>query len=256
MTAAVVQLWLIVILALWALAGLWSLRPGSRVPLGLAMVGAAGLWALIAALWLALERPPLRTLGETRLWYGALIVTIGLLVEWRFALGVVRLPMLVLAGLFLSLDVVAPDTLDRTLMPALHSPWFVPHVAAYLTAYALLGLSAITTGVGLVRGRQDPSAPLLLAWLGLPMLTVGMILGAIWAKQAWGHYWAWDPKETWALLTWITYVAVLHHAHPERCRPRTALWLLAIAFTVVLLCWFAVQHLPSVAVSVHTYTQG
>ncbi len=230
------------------------LGTGAAVAGWLVVVGA------ILGLWLDLGRPPLRTLGETRLWYAALVAGIGLALEWRLRLTVLRLPMLAMAGMFLALDLFRPDALDRTLRPALHSAWFVPHVATYLAAYALLGLACATAlhGWWCVRRGELPAqaaaVPVLLVDLGLPLLTLGMILGAVWAKQAWGHYWAWDPKETWALATWVVYVGIVHFTRLRPDAHRTHLTLIAVAFATVCLCWFAVQWLPSAVVSVHTYT--
>lgn len=220
-----------------------------------AAIGAGFGILLLAWLWLHLGRPPLRTLGETRLWYATLSVVAGALVAWRLDTTALRLPMLGLGVLFLGLNLAMPQALDRTLMPALVSPWFVPHVVVYLLSYAVLGLSAGVAGWRLLRRDDDLRLPLGLVHAGLPLLTIGLCLGAVWAKEAWGHYWAWDPKETWALLTWIAYVAVLHAEPGLRERPRRLLALVAAAFVVVLMCWFLVNHLPSTAVSVHTYTR-
>lgn len=217
--------------------------------------GAALCVLLLAWLWLHLGRPPLRTLGETRLWYATLSVIAGSLVAWRLRTTALRLPMLGLGLLFLVLNLALPQALDRTLMPALVSPWFVPHVVVYLLSYAVLGLSAGVALWRLLRCEDDVRLPLGLVHAGLPLLTIGVCLGAVWAKEAWGHYWAWDPKETWALLSWIAYVMVLHAEPALRERPRCLLGLIAAAFGVVLLCWFLVNYLPSTAVSVHTYTQ-
>ena len=227
---------------------------------GLATLGLLGLIALMTALWLTLGRPPLRTLGETRLWYAGLTVAAGLFVAWRAKAPWLRLPMLALGALFLGITAANPATLDRTLMPALQSPWFVPHVIVYLLAYALLGLAAGAALWQLIRRKDDASLAIHLVHLGLPFLTCGLVFGAIWAKEAWGHYWAWDPKETWALLTWLAYVALIHRLHdPEaqrRWRGRTALLGILAAFAVVLCCWYLVNLLPAAAVSVHTYTKS
>ncbi|MEK7414469.1 MAG: cytochrome c biogenesis protein CcsA [Planctomycetota bacterium] len=240
----------LVVMTLWLLA------------LGVPRLARCCAWAgffvglvLLTALWVHLERPPLRTLGETRLWYALLLALIGLALEWRLRTTVVRTPTLALGALFIGLNLVFPETLDRTLMPALRSPWFVPHVVAYLSAYAVLSLSAGIAAWRWWRRDSDIALPLILVHAGLALLTIGLCLGAIWAKSAWGHYWAWDPKETWALLTWIAYVGVLHGERSLRDQPRVLLALIAGCFLVVLSCWFLVNYLPATAVSVHTYSR-
>ncbi|PIY34486.1 MAG: cytochrome C assembly protein, partial [Bacteroidetes bacterium CG_4_10_14_3_um_filter_42_6] len=76
-----------------------------------------------------------------------------------------------------------------------------------------------------------------------------------WAKEAWGHYWTWDPKETWAFLTWIVYLVYIHIRYQHDQKELWALWLLGLAFVVLLVCWFGVNYLPSAANSVHVYTR-
>lgn len=92
-----------------------------------------------------------------------------------------------------------------------------------------------------------------LALLGFVLLTFGLIFGALWAKEAWGHYWTWDPKETWAFISWLAYLGYLHLV---ACKtdPRKLQWYLGLAFFVLLVCWFGVNYLPSAQNSVHTYS--
>ena len=98
------------------------------------------------------------------------------------------------------------------LMPALHSPWLSSHVSTIMIAYALLTITFLLALLALVQNRRNADKCLWLTRLGqhlLPpsvlLLAVGIVLGSIWAKTAWGAYWSWDPKETWALITLIVY---------------------------------------------------
>ncbi|MGM0641824.1 MAG: cytochrome c biogenesis protein CcsA, partial [Thermotogota bacterium] len=84
-------------------------------------------------------------------------------------------------------------------------------------------------------------------------LTFGLLFGALWAKEAWGHYWTWDPKETWAFLTWLVYLLFIHYRYFYPNKKKNALWLLSLAFVILLLCWFGINALPTGANSVHTY---
>ncbi len=100
-------------------------------------------------------------------------------------------------------------------MPALQSPWFAPHVIVYMFAYAMLG-AAVVMAVYLLWfkkkeiERKEMDLCDNLTYVGLAFMTLGMLTGAIWAKEAWGHYWAWDPKETWAAATWFSYLVYIH----------------------------------------------
>lgn len=235
--------------------------PAVRRPAWWIAAGTLLLAVFVGGLWQHLDRPPLRTLGETRLWFGLLlpVCALGLyrFVPWRW-------PLIYTAGLallFLGITALQPATHDRTLMPALQSPWFVPHVVLYLLAYALLFYAAIFAALAWWRGRRDvvvaatalvPAEVAL--WLGFAFLTLGLLAGAVWAKVAWGHYWTWDPKETWAFLTWATYLVYLHLRPTWQAAPRQAAAYLTLASVMVLACWFGVNYLPSAQQSVHTYS--
>ena len=94
-----------------------------------------------------------------------------------------------------------------------------------------------------------------LVYVGLGFMTVGMLFGALWAKEAWGHYWAWDPKETWAAITWFAYLLYIHYRLYRPREQKPVLWMLIVAFLLLQMCWWGINYLPSAqATSVHTYT--
>jgi len=96
-----------------------------------------------------------------------------------------------------------------------------------------------------------------LVYVGLAFMTVGMLFGALWAKEAWGHYWAWDPKETWAAITWFAYLAYIHYRLGYPTKTRNALWMLIVAFILLQMCWWGINYLPAAqGSSVHTYNMG
>jgi len=95
-----------------------------------------------------------------------------------------------------------------------------------------------------------------LVYLGFAFLSLGLLFGALWAKEAWGHYWTWDPKETWALITWLGYLIYIHRRYHLPKVFKSSLWILALAFVILLVCWFGVNYLPSAQFSVHTYSQA
>lgn len=228
---------------------------------GFYLAGILVLTFLVVVLWHGLDRAPLRTLGETRLWYGLFLPLIGYAIYIRWGYRWILHYAALVAIVFLSINLIHPDNYDRDLMPALQSPWFVPHVVVYIFAYAVLAASALVAVKGLVQHylRRGKLRELHLAdnlvYIGFAFLTLGLLFGALWGKEAWGHYWTWDPKETWAFLTWIVYLAYMHHRlhRPRHILP--SLWLLSLAFVVLLICWFGVNYLPAAATSVHTYTQ-
>ena len=94
-----------------------------------------------------------------------------------------------------------------------------------------------------------------LTYVGLAFMTLGMLTGAIWAKEAWGHYWAWDPKETWAAATWFAYLAYIHFRLGKPLKARPALVILLVSFCLItnVLVWNQLSSVRTRRVSVHTY---
>ena len=109
----------------------------------------------------------------------------------------------------------------------------------------------------LVRPSHDQNLwPLLdnLVSVGISFMTIGMLFGALWAKEAWGTYWAWDPKETWAAISWLAYLFYVHFRAVRPLRHRIALWTLIVSFCLLQMCWWGINYLPSAqGKSVHTY---
>jgi ABC-type transport system involved in cytochrome c biogenesis permease subunit len=227
----------------------------------------ASLWSLIVystgiiiyssfiiAFWISLKRPPLVTMGETRLWYSLFLTLAGLITYIRWKYKWVLSLTTVMALVFLVINILRPEIHNRVLMPALQSIWFIPHVTVYMFSYALLACTFLLALAGLIR----PSLNVLdaidkLCRAGLSFFTIGMLLGALWAKQAWGDYWSWDPKETWAALTWLLYVFSFHI---KNIRPKAKKQLyvsLIVAFLALQICWYGLQYLPSARGSMHNY---
>jgi cytochrome c-type biogenesis protein CcsB len=86
--------------------------------------------------------------------------------------------------------------------------------------------------------------------LGFPFLTIGIISGAVWANEAWGSYWSWDPKETWALITWITFAIYLHSRIIKGWEGRKAAVIGTIGFFVIWICYLGVNFLGK---GLHSY---
>ncbi len=224
------------------------------------LAGLAVFFAFIVLFWISLERPPLRTMGETRLWYSFFLPMSGLLVYSRWKYKWILTFSTILAIVFICVNLLKPEIHSKTLMPALQSPWFAPHVIVYMFAYALLGASAVMALYLLFFKKQEVSKEEYdicddLVNVGLAFMTIGMLFGALWAKEAWGHYWSWDPKETWAAITWFAYLVYVHYRHIPSHRGKVALYMLLVAFVLLQMCWWGINYLPSAqGSSVHTYS--
>ena len=164
----------------------------------------------------------------------------------------------VVASVFVVINLAKPEIHTKSLMPALQSIWFVPHVTAYILSYAMLGAATIGAVVKL-SCRNGIDGTLFrfidnMVYVGYGFLMLGLLMGALWAKEAWGHYWSWDPKETWAFVTSAAYLAYIHiRLHNDKTSQTLALWMIPLAFLLLMITWIGVQYLPSAQGSVHVY---
>jgi cytochrome c-type biogenesis protein CcsB len=165
------------------------------------------------------------------------------------------------------------DAGPRDLMPALKSYWLVFHVVTMFISYAAFALAFSFAIMYLLNAQRlartdkvDPRFSLKflddigykLVLFGFPMATLGIFLGAVWANDAWGRYWGWDPKETWALITWFIYLAYLHlRLQWNWVGYRSALFQI-IGFMSVLITFIGVNLLDEVFKlnSIHAYAEG
>ena len=122
------------------------------------------------------------------------------------------------AVVMLPLWIVGRAVLAKELVPALQSPLLVPHVGAYLVSYAILIFAAFGLGERLVP-------------FGFFLMTLALVLGALWGKICWGDWWQYDPKEMWSLATWLTFAGYFHF----RSRARVAVWLLRFGAVMIIL---------------------
>jgi cytochrome c-type biogenesis protein CcsB len=158
------------------------------------------------------------------------------------------------------------------LVPALDSPWLKIHVAAAATSAGLMLVAFVAAVLYLLRLRHDaavaaggptglaiaamPAAMTLdrltfrLLAVAFPLWTFAVICGAIWAEAAWGRYWNWDPKETWAFVSWVLYAGYLHARNTAGWRGRPAALIVIAAWTTMMVNLFAVNMLFP---SLHSY---
>ena len=182
-----------------------------------------------------------------------------------FVLGPVVLA-LVLIGLFLYADA-------GPLVAALRSYWLAIHVTTAITGFGIFFVSGIASVMYLVRSRYEarladgappesgivaklPAATALdrvahrTAVFGFPIWTFAVIAGAIWAEAAWGRFWGWDPKETWAFIAWVVYAAYLHARTTAGWRGRPAAWVNVVGLVVMI---FNLLFVNMVSTGLHSY---
>ena len=247
-----------------ALASFRQQEGCSKVGVWLSAAGIVVYMLFVGGLWASLSRPPLRTLGETRLWYSLFMMLSGWIVYIRWRYRWIQLFSLIVATVFITINILKPDIHDQSLMPALQSAWFVPHVTVYIFSYSIFGCAFLLALGGLWRHTATYLHTTdRLVKIGMTFLTFGMVSGCIWAKQAWGSYWTWDPKETWAAATWCAYLVYIHRRGDHVVSPQkkltysrqagiSYLWLI-IGFLLLQMCWYGVNFLPSATASMHSY---
>lgn len=246
--------------ALWLAAGLTVYRSRKRLADILMLAGIALFTVFIIGFWISIERPPMRTMGETRLWYSFFLSVVGYLAYRRWKYPWLLSFSALVASVFVFVNLFKPEIHSKNLMPALQSIWFVPHVTSYILSYAMLGAATIGAFVQLrkigVTSQADKNIFSFIdniVYIGFGFLVLGMLMGAVWAKEAWGHYWSWDPKETWAFVTSMGYLAYIHIRLHGKKQEKTSLWLLPIAFILLMITWIGVNYLPSAQGSIHVY---
>lgn len=262
-------------LGLYALSAvLYSLMwLGNSRPLRLLAPGAlaAGLAVNLAQLlfrWLAAEQPPFKTLYESLVLLAACIALVYLAIEGVYRARVLGLPAMLGAAGAMLYALVRPDKEIVNLPPALQSGWFIPHVVVYFFGYAALFVACGAAVLYLIRpkpiriARADliPGERIDLERLldgsvrfGFVLLTLGLLVGAVWAKAAWGDWWVWDPKETWSAVTWLAFSIYLHLHYLGGWRGRRLAWLVVAGFGAVMFTYLGMHLLPTADQSVHLY---
>lgn len=245
----------------WLSGAVLAFRSSKRWPAtAVSLCGSAVFFAFIIGMWISLERPPMRTMGETRLWYTFFLSLAGVAVYARWRYKWVLSFSTLMSIVFICINLFKPEIHNKSLMPALQSVWFVPHVIVYMFAYAMMGaVTLFALYLWLRRPSRRPSDEEMgmcdnLIRIGWAFLSLGMIMGALWAKEAWGDFWSWDPKETWAAATWLSYLLYLHLRPRLRNDHHTAFALIIFSFLLLQMCWYGINYLPSAqGASVHVY---
>ncbi len=231
--------------------------------------------ALFAGRWIEAGRAPLKSLHETLVFLALVLAAVYLAME---AIHRTRLfgAFACLGSLGSLLYALARwDAEIVRLPPALQSAWFVPHVVVYFVGYGATFFAAAAGALQLaaarlpsVRQALEVRAGSVLSGeppdlervahgairFGFVLFTVGMLMGSAWAHGAWGDYWAWDPKETWSLVSWLVYATYLHLHRLPRWRGERGAWLAIAGFAAVAFTYLGMGLLPTAEQSAHVYS--
>jgi cytochrome c-type biogenesis protein CcsB len=219
----------------------------SRIATGVFVAATVILFLGVVARGISASRVPWSNMYEYSI-SGALTFALAYLIVGRkYDLRWLGLPISIAVLLILGTAITLLYRPSAPLVPALQSTWLVVHVAAAILSGGVFLLSNAIAGTYLWldsmerKGERTPFAKRLpslevldqlsyrLVAFVFPLWTFAVIAGAIWAEAAWGRYWGWDPKETWAFITWILYAAYLHARVTAGWKGRKAAWLCLLA---------------------------
>jgi cytochrome c-type biogenesis protein CcsB len=249
-------------------------RRWGLLAVGLTVVGAVAHAGVLVVRGLATERLPWGNMYE----FATATVLVAVV---AYAVLAVRVPGLRHIGLFVLAPVVLALVLiglflyaePGPLVAALRSSWLAIHVTTAILGFGIFFVSGIASVLYLVRSRVEarvaageepptgivsrlPAAAVLdrvahrTAVFGFPVWTFAVIAGAIWAESAWGRFWGWDPKETWAFIAWVVYAAYLHARTTAGWRGRGAAWVNVAGLVVMV---FNLLYVNMVSTGLHSY---
>lgn len=218
--------------------------------------------AAVAARGFAALRAPWGNMYEFVLVLSAVVPAVFLVLLRRHPLHALGLWVAGLVLLALGSAVTVLYTPVDELIPVLNSYWLVVHVAAAILSGGIFTVGALATCAFLVRDwrerrsgqrADEPEHEPRLGTAGLnslahtvhafafPIWTFAVLAGAIWAENSWGRYWGWDPKETWAFITWVLYAAYLHAESTAGWRGRRAAWFAVAGYLAFVFNFFGVN---------------
>ena len=211
--------------------------------------------------WVEVQHLPMQNMFEVFLFLGFCIWPIH--VVSNKLLGRFH-PSFIIMDSFIGLIVLFPagfvfNHQPQFLPPALQFWLFGPHVAAYMLSYIFLMKAAVFAFASLammvnvdnLQGKLSDYSYRLVA-AGFPLLTLGLFLGSIWGKYAWGDWWGWDPKELWSLVCWLVFALYLHYryAYPKSLRIQNILAILGLVAIIITLLWV---NLSKIFGGLHNY---
>ena len=222
----------------------------TKVAWWLFLVGAACNTIYLVVRGVLAGRLPLSNQFEFATAFAWGVAVMVIVMQTRFKAEWIRAAAIPMAFLILSYAALQPKEITE-LMPALKSAWFGLHIGSAVFSYAAFVLAGCGGLRWLLLNKKGVTAQLAqidylcyrLVALGFLLLTIVILSGAIWAEQAWSAFWTWDPKETWALITWILYAIYLHLRLRKKLNGKGMAWWVVIDLPVVLFTFVGVNTL-------------
>ena len=218
--------------------------------------------------WIGENYFPLSNLYESLIFLSFGICSMHIYIELKTKsrlIGSVIVPLLFFISGFSSLTLPTDMQKALPLVPSLQSNWLMMHVSMMMLSYSILIVGSLFSILYLffekfssiqISNKINLLLEIVDIWsyriigLGFPFLTIGIISGAVWANEAWGSYWSWDPKETWALITWLTFAIYLHSRLLKGWQGKNAAFIGSCGFFVIWICYLGVNFLGK---GLHSY---
>jgi cytochrome c-type biogenesis protein CcsB len=259
--------------AFFYLAALIFAKPKLTLPARWIVAAAVGVTTVgILLRWvesyqMGIGHAPLSNLYESLVFFSWTAGVIYLFLELKYKNALIGAFVTPIAFLSMAYASMSPNINDRIqpLVPALKSNWLIAHVATCFFGYAAFAVAFGMSIMYLVKARNPEKSTGMIGHIpklgvldqltqrmvlfGFLFLTVGIITGSVWANSAWGSYWSWDPKETWSLITWFVYAALLHARLMRGWEGKQIAFLSILGFAAVLFTYFGVNLLPGL----HSY---
>jgi cytochrome c-type biogenesis protein CcsB len=232
---------------------------------------AAGLLAMLLGFAMRMviaQRAPVTNMYESVVFVGLGTAVLGVVFQAVYRKSYVLLAAAAVSTLALLLADVCPTILDpsiRPLTPVLRSNfWLAIHVMTIMLSYAAFAMALLTGNIALgfhLRRSDGGAAIAVLSKVtyqflqaGVLLLILGTFLGASWADYAWGRFWGWDPKEVWALVTLLGYLALLHARRIGWVGDFGLAAFAVLCFTLILMAWYGVNFV--LGTGLHSYGFG
>lgn len=249
----------------------WRLWPKAFGPaIIMTWINLLVLVAFFVLKYIELQYPPFRTLFQSLVFLALTISLIYVIFEFFYRMAILGFLSHLFILLVLLYSWFKMGTGSSQLPAALQSVWFIPHVVIYFFGYAALFLAAALAVIYLLysdktfelitaRGKASVSLNGIMHFMsiiGFVFISLGLVIGAIWAKEAWGDYWAWDPKENWSLITFLLYSVYFHLRRRKGLEQRALAKLLIVGFAAVMFTYLGMSLLPTAQQSEHVYIEN
>ena len=248
------------------------------------------LAVLLLIRWILSHHFPLSNLYESLMFLSWTLTLLHLIFDKTTSssiLGFITCPGALFVNAFATLSLPVEMQKTAPLIPALKSNWLMMHVSIMMLSYAALLCGSLLSIAFLIittnenfKLKENPinfidfsseninldikneysqvfdlpnqldNLSYRILGAGFPLLTLGIISGAVWANEAWGSYWSWDPKETWALITWLTFSIYFHMRITQGLQGRKPAFVAAFGFIIIWICYLGVNLLGK---GLHSY---